>query len=121
MFAGSSGLTGFLLQLQAGWNLVSLPVVPLQSSPALLLKALIQLNELTIVWGYTAGPKGGWQSFTPPNIGGLTGMVDGQGYWIYVREPVNITITGYVIPPGRRRQVTRSLWVGTWLASSLNP
>ena len=54
MFPGSSGLTGFLLKLQAGWNLISLPVVPLQSSPAQLLKPLIQLNELVVAWGYSA-------------------------------------------------------------------
>lgn len=37
MFASSSGLSGFLLELQAGWNLISLPVVPSQTAIAKLL------------------------------------------------------------------------------------
>ena len=99
MFDGSSGLTGFLLQLQTGWNLVSLPVVPFDGRPAQLLKALIQLNDLVMVWGYSAAPTPTWKYFLPPSTGTLASMVDGQGYWIYVREPVNITVTGYVISP----------------------
>ena len=27
-------------------------------------------------------------------------MRDGQAYWLYVREPVNITVVGYVVQPG---------------------
>lgn len=37
MFAGSTGLSGFLLELQPGWNLVSLPLVPTQTAIAKLL------------------------------------------------------------------------------------
>ena len=99
MFPGSTGLTGFLLELQTGWNLISLPIIPSQTAITVLLKPLIQLNDLKIVWGYSATTKA-WAFFTPPNTGTLKSMVDGQAYWLNMREAVNITIAGYVIPPG---------------------
>ena len=99
MFPGSTGLTGFLLELQAGWNLISLPIIPSQTAITALLKPLIQLNDLKILWGYSATTKA-WSYFTPPNTGTLKSMVDGQAYWLNMREAVNITIAGYVIPPG---------------------
>ena len=60
---------------------------------------LIQLNELGIVWGFT--PPNTWSYFKPPNLGTLTTMVDGKGYWVLVTDPINITIVGFVITPGR--------------------
>ena len=98
MFPGSTGLSGFLLELQAGWNLISLPVVPTQTATAKLLAPLIQLNELGIVWGFT--PPSTWSYFKPPNLGTLASMVDGKGYWVLVTDPINITIVGFVITPG---------------------
>ena len=132
MFDGSSGLIGFLLQLQAGWNLVSFPVFLSDPRPAQLLKALIQLNDLVVAWGYVAASKS-WQSFVPGG-GSLTNMVAGQGYWIYLREPVNITVTGYPIwttapPPSyslsagwnllgfKPRPIVQNETVGQYLAS----
>ncbi len=99
MFAGSSGLSGFLLQLQPGWNLISLPLVPTQTAIAKLLLPLIQLHELVIVWGFT--PPATWSFFNPgpPSSGTLTSMVDGKGYWVNVKDAVNMTVVGYIIQP----------------------
>jgi len=99
MYPTSSGLAGFLLELQAGWNLISLPIVPVQTAPSLLLKALIQVNDLVTVWGYSTSPKPSWSFFAPPNSGTLKSMVDGLGYWVNVRFAMNITIVGYVFSP----------------------
>ena len=66
MFAGSSGLSGFLLQLQAGWNLISLPLRPTQTATAKLLAPIIQMNDLVTVWGFT--PPSTWSYFKPPNL-----------------------------------------------------
>lgn len=98
MFAGSSGLSGFLLELQPGWNLISLPLIPKQTSTAKLLAPLIQVNDLVTVWGFT--PPNTWSYFKPPNLGTLTSMVDGKGYWVLVTDAINITVVGYVITPG---------------------
>lgn len=98
MFAGSSGLSGFLLELQAGWNLISLPLRPTQTATGKLLAPIIQMNDLVTVWGFT--PPSTWSYFKPPNLGTLTSMVDGKGYWVLVTDAINITIVGYVITPG---------------------
>ena len=100
MFAGSTGLSGFLLQLQAGWNLISLPVVPSQPAIGKLLLPLVQLHELVIVWSFT--PPSTWTFYNPgpPVSGTLTTMVDGKGYWVNVKDAVNMTVVGYVIVPG---------------------
>ena len=98
MFPGSTGLSGFLLELQAGWNLISLPLRPTQTATAKLLAPLIQSQELVVAWGFTAPST--WSYFKPPNLGTLTSMVDGKGYWMYITDPINITIVGYVVTPG---------------------
>lgn len=98
-FPGPAGLTASALELQAGWNLVSLPLVPANSLITQLLAGLIQYNDLVIVWGYSTTPTPTWSSFTPPNSGALKNMVDGLGYWVNVKAEVNMTVAGYVIPP----------------------
>ncbi len=99
MFAGNTGLSAFLLELQPGWNLISLPVVPTQTAVAKLLLPLIQLHELIIVWSFT--PPATWSFFNPgpPSSGTLASMVDGKGYWVNMKDAVNMTVVGYVIPP----------------------
>ncbi|MGD0177219.1 MAG: hypothetical protein ABSC50_10385 [Candidatus Bathyarchaeia archaeon] len=91
------GATSVSISLVTGWNLVSLPLVPLNTGITSVLNDLITANNLTIVWSYQGG---GWKSFTPPSTGTLTTMQDGFGYWIYVTRPSTLIILGYVIFPG---------------------
>lgn len=98
-FPNPAGLTASALELHAGWDLVSLPLVPANSLITQLLAGLIQYNDLVIVWGYSTTPTPTWSSFTPPNSGALKNMVDGLGYWVNVKAEVNMTVAGYVIPP----------------------
>lgn len=99
-YPGYTGLTEFLLKLHGGWNLVSLSVVPKDSSITRVLGVLIQMNAVVLVWAYSTSPKPAWSFFMPPNAGSLKIMVDGPGYWVNVKHDVNITIVGYVIQPG---------------------
>lgn len=106
MFPGSTGLSSFLLELQPGWNLISIPFMPTQTAIGKLLLPLIQLQELVVVWSYTPGASPSWASFTPPapsictpSATKLCTMVDGKGYWVRVNDAVNMTLVGYVIPP----------------------
>lgn len=119
MFAGSTGLSGFLLELQPGWNLISLPVIPAQTAIGKLLLPLIQLKELVVVWSYTPGASPSWASFTPPSPSTCTpsatklcSMVDGKGYWVRVNDAVNMTVAGYVIPVPPSVPPTYSLSAG---------
>ena len=82
--------------LVAGWNLISLPVVPLNTAITKVLNDLIVTHNLTIVWSYQGGA---WKSFTPPSTGTLTSMVDGFGYWIYITHTRTLYVLGYVIRP----------------------
>jgi hypothetical protein len=84
--------------LSAGWNLVSLPVVPKDSSITRVLAAQIAANEITIVWSYTGTPRT-WKLFTPGKSSTLTSMTDGNGYWIYMRTSDTVYIDGSVIAP----------------------
>ena len=92
-------LTAQMVPLSAGWNLVSLPVVPSSTAIKTVLGPI--MSEVNVVWSYTGtGTTRTWQSFTPPGTGALTTMVDGNGYWIYMTKPDTLIFSGTVIAPG---------------------
>jgi len=91
-----SDLTSASISLVTGWNLISLPLVPLYKGIGSLLGGLISGHNFTIVWSYQGGV---WKSFTPPSTGPLTTMQDGFGYWIHVTNPSTLTELGYVFAP----------------------
>jgi len=88
------------IDLYVGWNLISLPVIPASpSTDAMLADVLLTSDD--IVWGYNA--QSGYWSFRklkPYPVGGLTTMVDGQGYWIYVSEAGSFDVEGSEMPIG---------------------
>ncbi|MGD0176101.1 MAG: hypothetical protein ABSC50_04665 [Candidatus Bathyarchaeia archaeon] len=69
-------LTLATIGLFAGWNLVSLPVIPVNTAIAKVLQDLIATHNFTIVWSYQGGV---WKSFMPPSTGTLKTMADGLG------------------------------------------
>jgi hypothetical protein len=86
------------IPLKAGWNLISIPVIPNNNAIKTILSSLITANEVSIVWSYTGTPRA-WKSFTPPSSGSLTTMVDGDAYWIYMKAADTLFVNGTVIPP----------------------
>jgi len=93
-------LVTYGLNLESGWNLVSLPLVPLSSSITVILGPLISSNNLVIIWGYTGTPTPTWK-FYRIGVGGLlTTIVDGYGYWIFVKFATILQVTGYIVTPG---------------------
>ncbi len=88
------------VQLYPGWNLVSLPVVPLSPVPKDVLAALIANGTITIVWSYSGSPTPSWKSFNAKTgTGTLTSIMDGMGLWIFMTAPGVLNVEGYVIPP----------------------
>ena len=90
---------GYGIKLSAGWNLVSLPLVPLNTKISNVLSGLIAAKDFTIVWAYQGGK---WSSASLSNgklSGPLTTMQDGVGYWIYMTKADTLNVNGYVIPP----------------------
>jgi DNA-binding beta-propeller fold protein YncE len=87
------------IPLVEGWNLISLPIVPVSTAIAKVLNDLIVGNNFTIVWSYQSG-KWSSASFSNGKVSGsLTTMQDGFGYWIYMTQPSNLKVLGYVVPP----------------------
>ena len=85
------------ITLQSGWNLISLPLVPSDTSIGDLLKPLVIKNEVVSVWTYTNTPRV-WQYYVPGKSSTLSTMVDGNGYWLYMTSADKLNLTGTVIP-----------------------
>jgi len=85
------------IQLHTGWNLISLPVIPLSTSISDVLKSQIASQDISIVWTYTSTPRT-WQSYVPGKGGTLTTMVDGNAYWIYMTRNDTLYVDGTIIP-----------------------
>jgi len=71
------------IELQKDWNLISLPLVPANSSMTSVLSLLLKAGTLGSVWHYDAETKT-WHSYAPGAPPDLTTMVDGEGYFINV-------------------------------------
>lgn len=70
------------IPLYRKWNLISLPLVPLEDPPiADMLNAYIFKNDVISVWHYDACGTGAWEMWPG---GGLTDLVDGKSYWVRI-------------------------------------
>ena len=89
------------ISLVQGWNLISLPVVPVSSAPKVALATVMTAGNVTIVWSYTGTPSPTWKSFNPALTSGntLTAITDGMGLWVLMKAPSTLYAEGYVIPP----------------------
>ena len=89
----------YSVPLVAGWNLVSLPVVPVDSSAVNKMRSLAASGNLGVVWGYTGTPLS-WKFYIPGKPSTLTTMVDGFGYCVFMRAAGTLYVNGSVIPFG---------------------
>jgi hypothetical protein len=87
------------LDLVAGWNLISIPLVPVNTQITALLAPLISSKNIVVVWSYSTTPRPSWVYFKPPRSGNLKIMVDGAGYWIFVNFATTLQVTGYIVAP----------------------
>jgi hypothetical protein len=86
------------IELVAGWNLISLPLIPL--APAINATLAGILDNVISVWHYDAAAKR-WYSFAPGAASDLTSMRDGKAYWINMKAAQNLTLAGRenAVPP----------------------
>jgi len=91
------------ISLSVGWNLVSLPLIPDDSSIEVVLAGLVGVKS---VWTYDAGI---WYSYSPGAPSDLTEMVDGEGYWMSMTASATLSVTGTEMPvdPFDHCQLTR--------------
>jgi len=87
--------------LDEKWNLISLPLVPFDTSIAGLLASLSPLAldadgaaDLVSIWNYSGGT---WSNYP----GALTTMVDGKSYWVRMSYPMAGSYTWYVFGTAR--------------------
>lgn len=80
------------ISLSVGWNLVSLPLIPDDSSIEVVLSGLAGVES---VWTYVAGV---WYSYSPGVPSDLTDMVDGEGYWISMSASATLSVSGTEMP-----------------------
>jgi len=89
------------IELYPGWNLISLPLIPVNSSIEAVLSGMDPdyTEVVEVVWAYDAATSK-WHFYSPNvPVSDLTEMVDGKGYWIYLKEPAKLIIEGYEMPP----------------------
>ncbi|WP_243113858.1 Ig-like domain-containing protein [Desulfofundulus salinus] len=83
--------------LKAGWNLVSLPLIPNEPSIGTVLASVY--DKLGAVWSYDA-VAGKWSSYAPGAPSSLTVMRDGKGYWVKVNGDCSFAVEGVEMPVG---------------------
>ncbi len=84
-------LTSVSIPLQAGWNLISIPLVPSNTGLPAILSSIS--GKYISVWGYKNGK---WASYIPddPVFSDLTAMNAGWGYWIKMSQSGTLTVSG---------------------------
>ena len=86
--------------LYQGWNLVSLPVIPLDSDIETILSGHHGLvngvtDKVEVVWQYNAA-TGEWYAYSPTDLeaSDLTMLRDGEAYWFKMSEDATLTAIG---------------------------
>ena len=92
----------FDIDLEEGWNLISVPVIPMDQSIEVVLNDV--MGNLSGVWTYdplNPNAVDGWLSYAPGVPSNLDTMTAGYGYWIYMENPDTLTVSGTLMAPGQ--------------------
>ncbi len=82
----------FTIPLREGWNFISLPLVPQNTSLPSMINDIS--SGILIIWGYDNQTKR-WLKYNPlVQTNELTTIEYGKGYWIYMNKTCPWTITG---------------------------
>ena len=101
--------SGTTLNLYTGWNLISLPLIPEDTSITSLLSPIN--GNYSIVWAYNASDTADhWKKYDPgaPFGNDLTTMEPGKGYWIMMTSNDTLFVTGDV--PGSTDIILKAGW-----------
>jgi len=81
------------IPLKTGWNLISIPLMPADTSPATVLAGIA--GKYTIVWGEFDPSSGQWKSYSPDSlVNTLTAIKPNRGYWIDMTADATLNVTG---------------------------
>ncbi len=95
------------LQMDPGWNLISLPLQPLDMHPAAVLASID--TKYNSVWAYD--PYAGWSVYMPGFPSNLLSMEPGRGYWVEMDQGQSETLTFEGTAPV---STDVPLWEGKW-------
>jgi subtilisin family serine protease len=85
------------IHLVEGWNLISLPLIPVHPAIEVVLAAI--RGDVIVVAHYDAENEV-WKVYPKvPDLPLLTEMRDGRGYWIAMARDATLTVSGHVMPP----------------------
>jgi hypothetical protein len=86
------------VELNKGWNLMSLPIIPQNSAIGTVLADIT--DDVISVWYYD--PALGWRSYVPGGPSNLAKIEDGKAYWINMNEAATLTVVGVaIVLPGQ--------------------
>jgi len=91
----------FEIPLVRGWNLISLPIVPIDRDTEDVLGDIALGSKG--VWAYdplNPDAVDGWLSYAPGVPSNLTTMTAGYGYWIEMANNGTLTVAGTIMPVG---------------------
>jgi hypothetical protein len=90
-----ASINQFTIPLNPGWNLISLPLIPTNTSITEVLKGVADLSKIESVQYYDASTKT-WSGYVPGYESSLTKLEDGKGYWIKVTgdTATSLTVSG---------------------------
>ena len=94
-----SGVYLYGVRLYRGWNLISSPLIPSDTTIETVLAELIARG--TVHWAdsfFWAGGVLGEKKWQPPVIRQLTEIVDGQGYWVKMYQADDLVFIGLELP-----------------------
>jgi hypothetical protein len=94
------------ITLVEGWNLISLPLIPLDSDIEVVLAGI--MDDVISVW-YWAGS---WDTFVPGAPSDLHSMEDGKAYWINMEADQTLNIAGTEMPEGAQLPPAYDVVVG---------
>ena len=104
-------LTTWCIELNTGWNLISLPLLPGNTSIDAVLGAA--KPNVDSIYAYDpTWPSPGWKSWINAGPKSLTTMDDTRGYWVLMTYTDTICITGAFLPVGKNVPPTFAVAAG---------
>jgi hypothetical protein len=98
------------ITLAKGWNLISLPLIPLDSAIDAVLAGI--LDNVISVWYWDAATGSPWKSFAPGAPSSLLTMEDGKAYWVNMKALRTLQLAGTAMPKGTQLPRAYNVVVG---------
>jgi hypothetical protein len=86
------------VELLAGWNLISTPLIPNNKAITTVLADLIANDSIVLATTFTGGGQSPTESRWQPPVNQLTTIEDGKGYWVKMSQADTLKVYGKSLP-----------------------